>query len=315
MTNDSEALAIKPRRGTGFDVVGLGEISLDIVGVGEDIPAPGQKAALSDLRERPGGTVATALLGCRRLGLTASLYGAVGDDPFGAAALEPLQACGVDVSHVRQHADTATRRALILVDERTGDRRVFGHRDAGLARMPRDVAPEPIRAARLLLTDTSDPTAAETAARIARDAGTAVVLDADEVWPSPARLLDQVQFPVVSETLAQQLGRNGSVDDGLKFLEAAGAVIAVATQGERGATARYAGRSLRCPAFPVSVVDSTGAGDAFRAGFIWALLKGEHKVSAILRLASAVAALNCLGQGAQGGLPNAAQVEHFLARY
>jgi len=68
---------------------------------------------------------------------------------------------------------------------------------------------------------------------------------------------------------------------------------------------------LHCPAFSVEVRDTTGAGDAFRAGFIWALLEGLP-VAAVLEAASAVAALNCTALGAQGGLPMRQELEAFL---
>ena len=72
---------------------------------------------------------------------------------------------------------------------------------------------------------------------IAQEAGTAVILDADQPSPSAERLLEKVHFPVVSETVARALGGDGTVEGGLKALESRGAMFAVATRGARGALA------------------------------------------------------------------------------
>lgn len=307
---------IKPRDAASFDVLGLGEISIDQVGVAGEIPAAGGKTDLLALTEQPGGTVATALLGCQKLGLRARLHGAIGGDAAGQAALRPLRAAGVDVAGVHAISDAATRRALILVDRGTGERRVFGYRDPRLRAAPGEkLSAESIRRARILLTDTSDPETAEWATEIAQEAGTAVILDADRPSPSAERLLEKVHFPVVSENFARALAGDGTVEGGLEALESRGAMFAVVTRGDRGALARCAGELLACPAFPVTVVDTTGAGDAFHAGFIWALLGGRHTPRDILRAASAMAALTCRGPGAQGGLVDVEELERFLSRF
>ena len=313
MTGTPDFSWIKPRDATSFDVLGLGEISLDQVGVTGEIPAGGEKTDLLALTDRPGGTVATALLGCQKLGLRACLHGAVGGDAAGQAALRPLRDAGVDVTGVQEISEAATRRALILVDSGTGERRVFGYRDPRLGVGPGGLAAETIRRARILLTDAGDPEAAEWAMEIARESGTAVILDTDRSWPSAEGLLEKVDFPVVSESFARGLGGDGTVEAGLESLESRGATFAVATRGDRGALARCGGELLTCPAFPVNVLDTTGAGDAFDAGFIWALLGGRHTPRDILRAASAMAALACRGPGAQGGLVEAAELESFLS--
>jgi sugar/nucleoside kinase (ribokinase family) len=76
------------------------------------------------------------------------------------------------------------------------------------------------------------------------------------------------------------------------------------------------GREIRTPAFDVTVVDSTGAGDAFRGGFIAGYLQAGADADAadVLTFATAVAALKCRSLGARDGLPSLADVEQFLRR-
>jgi ribokinase len=88
--------------------------------------------------------------------------------------------------------------------------------------------------------------------------------------------------------------------------------MAVVTLGGRGALARLGEREIACPAFRVEARDTTGAGDAFMAGFHWGLYEGLDPEN-VLRAAAAVAALNCRGRGAQAGLPDAGELRRFLA--
>jgi sulfofructose kinase len=87
----------------------------------------------------------------------------------------------------------------------------------------------------------------------------------------------------------------------------------VVTLGELGAIGRFGAETIEVPAFGARVRDTTGAGDAFHAGFAWSLLRGLS-AEACLRSSCAVAALNCEGEGAQSGLPSADRVQALVDR-
>ncbi len=299
--------------GRRYDVVGLGQISADLVARMEGFPSPGAKCDLESLAERAGGQVATAVLGCARLGLRTALVGRIGDDAAGASALGPLREAGVDLREVRTVAGAGTRRALVLVDSRSGERTVLAHRDPRLALSPAEVPEAWIEAGRVLLVDAEDPAASAAAAEVARRTGAAVVLDADRPRPEIDALLARVDFPLVGRAFSE--GRHGPAGEEatLRDLLELGARLAAVTLGEGGVLVGWKGHRHRLPAFPVDVVDTTGAGDAFRAGFVWALCRGLGPLDAV-RAAQACAALNCRAEGAQGGLPEAAELTRFLAR-
>jgi len=300
-----------PIEGTAYDVVGLGEISLDTVARIERWPRMGDKQPLADLTEMAGGQLATATLGCARLGLRTALIGAVGRDKAGKRALVPLDEAGVDLGGVRRVKGTRTRSAHIYVRTSDGERSVLSHRDPALvARLgPRREAM--VRGARLLMTDTTDLDATHQAIGFARDAGVPVMLDADALFPGWESLLARVEFPVVSRHFADELGQSRDPRACLEALVALGARAAVVTLGEHGAIGRFGDEVIEVPAFVVDVRDTTGAGDAFHAGFAWSLLEGLP-AEACLRAASAVAALNCEGVGAQSALPTAARAQAML---
>ena len=299
-----------------MDVVGLGQISLDRVVALPHWPRAGEKLALADAAvARPGGQVATAVLAAVRLGLSARLVGAVGDDGDADRALAPLRASGVDLTHVRRVASATTRSALVLVDPR-GERTVLGHRDPRLALVPEALSRVAIRDARALLVDGEDPDAAAWAIAVAREAGVASVLDADRADPDREKLAASADFPIVSESFCADSEDSPSdpvVRALLARLASAGARMAVVTRGERGAIASCDGEILEQPAIAVRAVDTTGAGDVFRGAFAWALVSGASARRA-LALAATAGALACRGAGAQGSLPTAAEVEQGAPR-
>jgi sulfofructose kinase len=292
-------------------VLAVGENSFERVCLLGGPPRFPGKAPLLEERDLPGGQIATAALACARLGLRTAYVGAVGDDRAGELALEPLRRAGIDLSGVRRVLGAASRRALVLVDRATGDRSVLERRDPRLALGPGDLPPERIAASRLLLLDASEPSLAAAVLPIARAAGTAVVLDADRPQRDLLALLRECEFPIVSEGFAEEIASDGRVRTGLRSCAGPRTRLAVATRGERGALAWDGKGFLESPAFRMKVVDTTGAGDVFHAGFAWALLGGAPAPRA-LRVANAAAALACRALGAQGALPEPAEIERLL---
>jgi sulfofructose kinase len=279
------------------------------------VAAPGQGGPPpAELPERTGGQVATAVLACARLGLHCAYAGAVGDDAEAERVLEPLRGAGVDCSGVVRVAGGRTRRALIRVDPASGERRVEPERDARVALAPADLEPGRVRATRALLVDAEDPEVSLWAARLAREAGVPVVLDADRRGRAAETLLGEVDFPIVSREFAESLG-DGSVREALRVLASRARHLAVVTLGPDGAIAmaRNGGRVLESPAFRVEARDTTGAGDVFHAAFVWGLLQGLD-ATAVLRSANAAAALSCRALGAQGSLPDREELAAFLER-
>jgi sugar/nucleoside kinase (ribokinase family) len=295
-----------------LDVVGVGQSSIDHVGLVDGLPTFASKQPLVAYERHSGGQIATAVLAASRLGLRTAFVGTVGDDESSLAVLAPLRAAGVDVEGVRVRAGTPTQLALILVDRESGERTVVWYRDPRLRLRPDDLRRESIERGRALLLDAGDPEAATWAAKVAREAGIPVALDADTSLPGIDALLSHVDFPIVSREFA--LEHFGGVREALAGLVTAGARLAVVTLGARGALGASSAGEISAPSFTVEVRDTTGAGDAFHAGFVWGMLEGLSP-EAVLRVANATAALNCGALGAQGGLPTRAALERFLASH
>jgi sugar/nucleoside kinase (ribokinase family) len=292
------------------DVVTLGENSLDFVAVvGRTAPEAG-KQALDDFRLEPGGQMATAALGCARLGLRTRYIGVFGDDEWSRRARAPLDAAGIDVVAV-ERPGTPGRIAVILVDA-AGERTVLERRDARLVLAPTAIPVEAIATARVLLADATQADATLHALAIAREVGTITVSDVDQVTSAVEAILAEIDLVVVPAPFVTSWSGTTDLGAGLERLarHCRRAALVIATCGADGSVAWCGGHLVRTAGVAVDVVDTTGAGDAFRAGLVSALvhLGPEASLADILRFANVTGALNCRAVGAQTGLPALADV-------
>lgn len=300
-----------------FDVITLGLNSLDIVAVIPHHPVAGGKTRIERLAHLPGGQSASAAAGCARLGWRTCYIGTYGDDDAARVGIESLQRDNVDTRLVRQIPGATSHTSLVLVDGRTGDRTVIWYRDARLAMAVEDVPVAAIRDGRVLLVDDHEPLAATVAARAAREAGVRTVIDVEKLRPGTEELLQHIDVIIAAETFPSELtglpDLGGALREMARRFEPA---LTCATLGPKGSLSLVDGKEVRTPAFDVHVVDTTGAGDAFRAGFIAGWLRGgaDANVHDVLRYAHGVAALNCRGLGARDGLPRHAEVEELIRR-
>ena len=293
-----------------FDALTVGLNSIDLVAEVDGHPEANSKMPLACFSERPGGQSATAAVALARLGLRAAYIGRVGDDAYGARGLAALRDEGVDVAGVITVPGATSQFAVILVDRQSGSRTVLWHRHAGLRMSPSDVPAEAVAAARVLHVDCHETAAVTAAAEAARRAATPTVIDVEQVRPGTDRLLRSIDIIIAAESFPAAFTGQSSLGAALARLEAdTGAAVVCVTLGEEGSLALVGGREIRTPAFRVPVVDSTGAGDVFRAGFIAAWLHGgaATEVEDALRWANAVAALKCRGLGARTTIPTLAQ--------
>jgi sulfofructose kinase len=299
-----------------FDVVGLGQNSVDLLAVLGEFPRSNTKHRIEKFARLPGGQVASAMVCCARLGWKARYIGRFGTDELGQFGVSSLEQEGVDVSAV-QIVDAHTRFAIVLVDQRTGDRTVLWDRDAALSVRPGDVSDEVWSSGRVLHVDCEDIQAATAAAKRARSHGVLTAIDVEAVLPGVPALLRHMDVIIASEGLPEKLTGHHDLGTALAAMAREyGPAVACVTLGQSGSLALCQGREIRTPAFDVPVVDSTGAGDAFRGGFISGYLQGgaSAEVEDVLTFATAVAALKCRTLGARDGLPRPADVEQFLHR-
>ncbi|MBZ5584667.1 MAG: ribokinase [Acidobacteriia bacterium] len=297
-----------------FDVVGVGLNATDTLLIVRRFPAYAGKAPFQEEVVAAGGQVASALAACSRLGLRTKYIGAVGDDERGRIQMESLREAGVDAADVKVRKGCATQSAYIIVDAATGERTVFWRRDDCLRIDPEEISAEQIACGRLLHIDGHDTPAVARAAAIARAHGIPVTVDVDTIYHGFERVLPNVDYLVASsEFPAAWTGES----DPFKALETLqneyGMKVAAMTLGAHGALARENGRFHYSPAFVVSAVDTTGAGDVFHGAFCYAVLQGMPMREA-LDFSNAMAALNCTALGARGGIRGLEEIRSLTAR-
>ncbi|MAG68853.1 MAG: carbohydrate kinase family protein [Acidobacteria bacterium] len=307
----------KPAGDLPFDVVGLGLNSVDLVAAIAGPLRPDGKHPAETMRRVAGGQTATAMATCAKLGWRARYVGHFGGDDNGRFSESSLADAGVDVSACRRLPATTNQFAIIMVDRQSGQRTIVWQRDPALRMRTADVEAEAVTAGRVLLVDCAETEAATEAARFARGAGIPTIIDVERVRPKIEALLDEVDVIIAAQAFPSAF--TGVPDLGRAMRELASrfdAALTAVTLGAEGSLALVGGQEIRSPGRPVDVVDTTGAGDAFRGGFIagWLASGPQAEVGDLLAYANAVGALNCRGLGARGGLPTAREVDALLGR-
>ena len=281
------------------DVVGVGINATDTIIRLPRFPASDSKIELLSAEVAPGGQVASAMVACRRWGLSARYVGKIGDDSAGELQQREMEREGVD-AHWILAPGCSSQIAFILVDNSTGERTVLWKRDPAIALRASDLKRDLISGAHVLLVDGHDTEAAAQAARWAREDGLVVVGDFDNLYPGVQDLLHYVDFPVISKDFPERLTGEGDLLKSLPaiFNELKCRLIA-ATLGRSGVLAWDGERFILCPGFRVQAVDTTGAGDIFHGGFVFGLVRG-WRIEETLEFSCAAAALNCTAPGARG---------------
>jgi ribokinase len=299
------------------DLVVIGSLNVDLVVAVPHLPKPGETVAGPNAERRPGGKGANQACAAARLGANVRLAGLVGDDMFGADLLAAIAAQGVDVSRVATLNNSSTGMAFIAVED-SSENMIIVASGANRHVTPTTLGGDPglrtlLHDARALLLQLETPVPASiAAARVARELGVPVVLNAAPCPPSPApelsELLRLTDALIVNESEAVALA--GSADPAalLQF----GPRIAVVTLGRRGAAAADKAGRTDVPGFAVVSVDTVGAGDTFCGQFTLAWASGAELADAV-RSACAAGALATTTLGAQSPAATPERVAELMA--
>jgi len=299
------------RRLAKVDVVGVGLNATDTTIQIAEFPECGSKVEYDSERVTPGGQVASTVVACQTWGLSTRYVGKLGDDDAARLHAREFERTGVEAQLI--HVDgAASARSLILVDRR-GERTVMCRRDERMVLRPEELKHEWIVNARALHVDGHDTAAATLAAGWAREAGVPVIADLDEIYPGVDALIEKIDYLVVSRDFPGRLTGESHLKAALREIQLRyGCLLTAATLGPDGVLA-WDGESFHyAPAYRVPVVDTTGAGDIFHAGFIYGLLQGWD-LERRLDFSCAAAALNCMHEGARGGIRSVEAIEGLMA--
>jgi sulfofructose kinase len=297
-----------------WDVVGVGANSVDFVNILPGYPQLSGSFAKMRIRQRHvlcGGQTATALSACASFGLRCKYVGVSGTDENGKRIRAELARRQIDTDDLIIR-DAENQFAVILVDETSGERIVLWDRDDRLLLRDRELPFEALAAARVVHVDDVDDEAAIRAARIGVEAGAMVTSDIDRLTARTEELTGAVTHAIFAQHVPPHLTGVSDMEGALRELRKRHHNVLCVTMGEQGAMALDGDRFYHEPGFQVRAVDTTGAGDVFRGGFIYALLQGLP-MDQVLRTANAAAAISCTRLGALGGIPDLAEVQQLVA--
>ncbi len=315
-------------------VLCLGEVLFDYLA---DQPGRPYKAVTS-WTAYPGGAPANVACALTKLGTQAGFVGCVGQDEAGDTLVDLLHAITVDVTGVQRHS-TAPTRSIYVVRSEGGDRQFAGFGDRTSAefadtRLQADHLPEQLfMEADYLVLGTLEVPYADTRAALHRALELAdqyylkLVLDVnwrpmfwddpEAAWGSIHELIKQVDFLKLSAEEADWLFKTRDPRAIAERIESIEGVLV--TDGDQGCSYDVSGHQGHVPSFKVEVEDTTGAGDAFVAGFLHQLcqqgiaaLNDAAAVHGMMVYASAVGALTTIRPGAIAAQPSAAEVDAFL---
>jgi ribokinase len=289
-------------------IVVVGSANMDLVGLAERLPAPGETVLGDDFVMTPGGKGANQAIAAARAGGECTFLGAIGSDSFGVTINARLGAAGVNTAHVRTSYGPSGV-AVIMVDHHgensilvsPGANRTF----TGLTEAEQAV----VAAADVLICQQEIPASTVVeAGRAARAGNTRMVLNAAPARALSDELLGLIDLLVVNEGEARAITGSGERD-----LDALVAVVPRVVLTLGGAGAWYAdreGRAEKIPAIPVESVDSTAAGDAFTGALAVAWGEGRDIVDAV-RWACAAGAACVRKVGAYPSLPVRSEIDRL----
>jgi len=308
------------RAGSGpGSVVVVGSINIDLTVAASPLPRPGETLTGSSFSTGLGGKGANQAIAAARAGAATTMVGAVGTDTFGSLALDALRADGVDVGWVQQ-VDGATGVAHIRVDAKTAENTIVIVPEANGSLTGAQVE-EALRAlapaSPVVLLQLETPLEVTLAtARACAELGLRLVLDPAPAVPLPEEVWAGVWLACPNETEAELLTGIKvtdvrSAERAARWFSERGVRQVVVTRGGRGTVVVGPGGTSDIPAFGVTPVDTTAAGDSF-AGALGAAVAAGLAWPVALRRAAAAGALATTKVGASPSIPTATEVDSYL---
>lgn len=297
-----------------IDIVVVGELNTDLILRGDVAPAFGQAEKLIDDADLVlGSSSAIFACGAARLGLRVAFIGKVGDDEFGHFMIRALAERGVNTQGVV--IDPTIKTGLSVILSRGNDRAILTYLGSISALRYEEINLSLLGRARHLhlgsyfLLAALRPQVPSLFARAQR-LGLSTSLDTNydpaEQWAGGlAEALVQTDIFLPNETELLAISRQETLETALATLAEQTPLVA-AKLGPEGAIAQQGQKTVRAKALPVEVVDTTGAGDSFDAGFIYGYLAG-WELNRSLRLGCVCGSLSTQAAGGTAAQPTLAE--------
>jgi len=288
----------------------------------DEMPDKGRLQLTKEIGMGLGGHATNSGRCLAKLGVDVAVMGCIGQDGLGDFAIEELDNHGIDTGGIYRTETTGTAATLVFIDssgERSFIHAVSADGEIRPEYLDMDLVKSPellYMAGALAMPGFDGEPQAQVMAQ-AKQAGVTTVLDV--VWDATGKWLDTLA-PVLAYTdifvpslvEAREISGRETPEDVAQFFLNQGIKIVGLTNAEQGAYVSTTDMEMNVPAYEIEVVDTTGAGDAFTAGFIYGYLQGWD-LERSTRFANAMGALATTALGTTAGIKSYQQVHDFLA--
>ena len=275
-----------------LDLIVVGNATTDHTLFTRGVVTPGRKAVAASMLVVAGGEALNLAVAASALGLRANFVGRFGGDESGADQRHFLEINGCTTEGSATIPGAPHHFATIIVDQHSGERSIVTHKDSRLTPSLDQLPAELMRRSRAFFSDGREAAFTLHGLTLARKSATYTFLDAEEsTWLHEA-------LPFVNELVAPArvilaAAQMADLTGAMHQLASSGPAIVIATKGAQGATAvSQRGAVHEQPSIHVQAVDTTGAGDAFHAGYIAARLAG-WRVPHAMNLGARTASITC----------------------
>ncbi len=261
-------------------IVGFGALNLDIILKVERIPNPGEESFVIDIEYHPGGSAANTIAGLATMGVECAFIGKVGDDNYGKILLKDFEKRGVELSGVKIEKGRSGV-AMIFVD-RSGERAILVDPGVNDTIKYDEVKREIVENAKIIhLTSFICKNSEDSFKSQKRIAKEVEIVSFDPGMPYINRGLEEIEEIISNTTIFMPNKQEIEMLIGERYDVASrevarlGVEIVVVKLGENGCYILKGNEEFRVQPFNTKVVDTTGAGDAFNAGFLYAWYHGK----------------------------------------
>lgn len=298
-----------------MDVIAVGNANVDLMSIVTHFPGPDEETLAKSFKIVPGGSASNFAVALSRLGVSTGLIASISDDVFGQLIINNLKSEHVDISHIKIVKNSSTGIVMVFIDE-SGERRMIAYRGANLALNKEDINPEYLKSAKIIHLSGTRLEIAEYVTHVAKRESMIVSFDPGSILASMGiegckNILRNTNILFVNRVEITKLTNIQNVVESAHELLKHGPSLVVVKLGSEGSLAVTKNNEIRMPAFKVKVINTTGAGDAFDAGFIKAFLNNMNLADA-LKIANAVAALSISKPEPRLSFPNFNEVKQFL---
>jgi len=312
-----------------FDVICLGAALVDMVAQVERHPLDDDEVFVSDLKLLSGGAAANTAYTCAKIGLSSAFLGKLGkNDVFGAKIIEDFTQVNVNTTLIKYSEHYGTGSAYVALNKE-GDRRIYAHSGAANYLSKEDVIEKELKATKIIfLSSLKNLEPFIEAAKIGKKNGITVILNPgmliiDQGLENISELLKKVDIFILSQReFSTLLNLNERLDDKIigvkaKILLEYGMKALIITMGEKGAFLLTNQKSKLIPSMKIEqIIDTTGAGDAFSAGFIYGFaqnLSYEFKdLITNVEIGNIIAGKCIQKLGARNGIPTSKELKQII---